>query len=66
MLWSHYYTLVTSDNTVTIMVTSHEVTEKGIEGSGKMISYNVYYTYYHKMNYSLICNIWTLGALSEV
>ena len=21
---------------------------------------------YYKMNYSLICNIWTLGALSEI
>jgi len=24
------------------------------------------YAYYHKMNYSLICDIWTLGALLEV
>ena len=23
-------------------------------------------TFYHKMNYLLICNIWTLGALPEV
>ena len=26
---------------VTVMVTSHEITEKNIEGSGKMMSYNV-------------------------
>jgi len=41
---SHYYILVTSDDTVTVMVTSHKVTEKGIKDSEKMISYNVYYT----------------------
>jgi len=30
---------------VTVMVISHEVTEKNIEGSGKMMSYNVCKTY---------------------
>jgi len=32
---------VTLDDTVTVMVTSHKVTEKSVEGSGKMILYNI-------------------------
>ena len=39
------HTSVTSDDTVTVLVTSHEVTKKGIEGSEKIMSYNIYYTY---------------------
>ena len=35
------HTSVTSDDMVTIMVTSHEVTEKNMEGFGRMISYNI-------------------------
>ena len=42
---SHYHTSVTLDDMVTVMVTSYKVTEKGVEGSEKMISYNIYYTY---------------------
>jgi len=38
---SHYHTLVTSDDMVTVIVTSHKVTEKNIEGSERIISYNV-------------------------
>jgi len=41
---SHCHTSVTSDDIVIVMITSHEVIEKGIEGSGKMTSYNMYYT----------------------
>ena len=41
---SHCHTSVTLDDMVTVMVTSHEITKKSIEGSGKIISYNVYYT----------------------
>jgi len=37
--WSHCHTSVTSDDTVTVMVTSHEITEKDIEGSGRMTLY---------------------------
>ena len=33
-----YHILVTSDDMITVMVTSHKVTEKDIEGSGRMIS----------------------------
>jgi len=33
---------VTSDVTVTVMVTSHEITEKEIEGSERMTLYNMY------------------------
>jgi len=43
MPWSHYHTLVTSDDIVTVMVTSYEVTEKNVEGSIKIMLYNVYY-----------------------
>jgi len=42
MLWSHCHTSVTSDDTVTVIVTSYEVIEKDIEGSGRMILYNMY------------------------
>ena len=38
---SHCHPSVTSDDMVTVTVTSHEVTEKDVEGSGKMISYDV-------------------------
>ena len=41
---SHCHTSVISDDMVTVMVTSHEVTKKNIEDSGKIMSYNVYYT----------------------
>jgi len=41
MSWSHCHTSVTSDDTVTVMVTSHKITEKDIESSGRMMSYNV-------------------------
>ena len=37
----HYHTSVTSDGMVTVIVTSYEVTEKNVEGSGKMMSYNM-------------------------
>ena len=36
MSQSYYHTLVTSDDMVTIIVTSHKVTEKDIESSGKI------------------------------
>ena len=45
MSWSHCHTSVTSYDIVTVMVTSHEVTEKNIKGSEKIISYNMYNTY---------------------
>jgi len=41
MSQSHCHTSVTSYDTATVMVTSHEVTEKDVEGFEKMISYNV-------------------------
>ena len=41
MSLSHCYILVTSDDMVTVTVTSHEVTEKSVEGSRKMILYNI-------------------------
>ena len=37
----HCYTSVISDNMVTVMVTGHEVTEKDVESSGKIISYSM-------------------------
>ena len=40
-LWSHCHTSVTSNNTVTVIGTSHKVIEKNIEGFGKMMLYNV-------------------------
>ena len=43
MLQSHCHTSVTLDDTVTVMVTCHKVTEKDVEDSRKMILYNVYY-----------------------
>jgi len=39
------YTSVTSDDMVTVMDTSHKVTEKDIEDSKKMILYNMYNTW---------------------
>jgi len=42
MSLSHCHTSVTSDDIVTVMVTSHKITEKDIKGSGRMISYNIY------------------------
>ena len=39
---SHCHTSVTSDDMVTVTVINHEVTEKNIEGSRTMISYNIY------------------------
>ena len=32
ILWLYYHILVISDNKVTVMVTSHKITEKDIEG----------------------------------
>ena len=42
---SHCYISVTSDDTVTVIVTSHMVTEKDIKNSKKIILYNVYNIY---------------------
>jgi len=36
---------VTLDDMVMVTVTSHEVTKKGVEGSGKIMSYNIYHIY---------------------
>ena len=36
------HTLVTSDDIVTVMVTSHR-TQKSVKGSRKIMSYNMYY-----------------------
>ena len=41
MSQSHYHISVTSDDMVTVMVTSHEVTEKDVEGFKKMMLYNI-------------------------
>ena len=41
MSGSHCHTSVTSDDTVIVIVTSHKVMEKNIEGSRKMILYNM-------------------------
>ena len=41
MSWSYYHTSITSDDTVTVIVTSHEIIEKDVEGSRKMMSYNI-------------------------
>ena len=43
MLQSYCHTSVTLDDTVTVMVTGHKVTEKGVKNSRKMILYNMYY-----------------------
>ena len=43
MLWSHCHTSVTSDIMVTVMVTSHEITEKDIEGSERIMLSEVQY-----------------------
>ena len=45
ILQSHCYTSVTSDDMVTVMVTSHEIIEKDIEGSRRIKLYNVYNIY---------------------
>jgi len=44
--WTHCHTSVTLDDMVTVLVTSHEVTEKSIKDSGKIILYNIYYIYW--------------------
>jgi len=44
MSLSHYHISVTSDNMVTVIVTSYEVTEKSVEDPRKITSYNIYYT----------------------
>jgi len=41
---THCHTSVTSYVTVTVMVTSYEVIEKNIKGSGRIILYNMYNT----------------------
>ena len=46
MSWSHCHKSVTSDDMVTVMVTSHEITEKDVEGSERMTSYNMYNIYW--------------------
>ena len=45
--------MVPSDDMVTVMVTSHKVTEKDVEGSGKITLYNIY-----KIYIDLKANIW--------
>ena len=40
--WLYCYTAVTLDEKVTVIVTSHKVTEKDVDDSGRMILYNVY------------------------
>ena len=42
---SYCHTSVTLDDMVTVTVTSHKITEKDIEGSGKMMLYNMYKIY---------------------
>ena len=42
---SHCHTLVTSDDMVTVKVTSHKNTEKDVKGSKKIILYNIYNIY---------------------
>ena len=46
MTSSYCHTSVTSDDMVIITVISHNITEKDLEGSRRMISYNVYNTYW--------------------
>ena len=41
MSQSHCHTSVTSNNIVTVIVTSYKITEKDVEDSRKMILYNV-------------------------
>jgi len=43
-LWLHCHTPVTSDNTITVIVTSHKIIEKNVEDFGKITLYNVYNT----------------------
>ena len=38
---SHCHTSVTSDDMVTVIVTSHKIPEKDIEGSGRIVLYNM-------------------------
>ena len=42
MSWSYCNTSVTLDDIATAIVTSYEITEKNIKGSGRMILYSVY------------------------
>ena len=42
MSWSHCHTSVTSDDMITVIATSHKIIEKDIEGSGRMMLYNIY------------------------
>ena len=42
---SYCHTSVTLDDIVTVTVTSHKVTEKDVEGSEKMMLYNMYKIY---------------------
>ena len=53
MLWLYCHTSVTSDDMVTVVVTSHKVTEKNIEDSEKIMLYNIY-----KIHIDLKENIW--------
>jgi len=46
MAWLYCHTSVTLDDTVIVIVTSHKVIEKDIEGSRKIISYNIYNIYW--------------------
>jgi len=47
ILWSHCHTSVTSDDMVTVIVTSYKIIEKNMECSGKMMSYNMCKTHGH-------------------
>ena len=42
---THSHTSVTSDDIATVIVTSYKITEKNIEASEKMMSYNICKTY---------------------
>ena len=44
MTGSHCHTSVTSDDIVTVIVISYEITEKNVEGFERIMSYNVYTT----------------------
>ena len=45
MSQSHCHTSVTSDDIVTVIVTNYKVTKKSVKGFGKIMLYNIYYTW---------------------
>ena len=45
--WSHCHTSVTSDDMITVMITSYKIIEKNMEDFGKIISYNMCKTHSH-------------------